>query len=83
MEKNMIDIKEIIKNLAIKRRVFHSEKDFQFELAQIIHDSFPSHEIRLERPFLGDSQSKQPIYPDIFVFRKKRLHTKFSIYFSF
>ena len=47
-QKNLTDI---LDGLAKKRPVFHSEADFQFELAWAIKQQFTSIDIRLERPY--------------------------------
>ena len=50
--------------LAQRRRVFHSEADFQHALAWQIHQSYPDCEIRLEFPIqVGESR----IYVDIWL----------------
>ena len=46
----MTDITELIKTLATKRPVFHSEADFQHALAWEVHQQLPSASIRLEFP---------------------------------
>jgi hypothetical protein len=49
-----LDLNNIMADLAKRRPVFHSEKDFQFELAWSIKEKFPSSEIRMERPYRDD-----------------------------
>lgn len=44
----MINFRDIMKNLAATRPVFHSEADFQFALAWEIQKSHPTAKIRLE-----------------------------------
>lgn len=52
----MLDIHRIMKSLATRRPVFHSESDFQFALAWQIHESIPNCEVRLEfKPFPDES----------------------------
>lgn len=43
-----IDI--LLEKLAVKRPIFHSEADFQHELAWLIHEEYPNAKIRLEIP---------------------------------
>lgn len=52
-----LDISEILKALARKRPIFHSEADFQHALAWQIHEMYPSLHLRLEYPF-GRSMRK-------------------------
>ena len=48
----MLDIHSIMRGLADKRPIFHSEADFQFALAWHIKESLPYCEVRLEwKPF--------------------------------
>jgi len=49
---NLEAIKDIMKKLAEKRPIFHSEADFQHELAIIIKDYFNNAKIRLEKPYI-------------------------------
>lgn len=49
MDKNTLD--NLLLNLSRHRPIFHSEADFQFSLATLIQKTFPTAEIRLERPF--------------------------------
>jgi len=46
----MIDIGEILANLAKKRPIFHSEADFQHAFAWEIHQKLPNALVRLELP---------------------------------
>ena len=56
------DLIDILKTLAVRRPVFHSEADFQHALAWIIHERHPNFEVRLEyRP----NKLKQKTYLDI------------------
>lgn len=53
----MIDIENILKQLAKKRPIFHSEADFQHALAWEIQNAFQDDvKIRLEKPFYIASQ---------------------------
>ena len=47
----MIDIENILKQLANKRPVFHSEADFQHALAWEIQTCYPKANIRIEKPY--------------------------------
>ncbi len=47
----MLDIHSIMKALASRRPVFHSEADFQHEFAILLRETLPDCQIRLERPF--------------------------------
>jgi hypothetical protein len=46
----MIDIKNILKDLAVRRPVFHSEADFKFALAWAIQEADGEAKVRLEYP---------------------------------
>lgn len=46
----MIDIFDLLSKLSRKRPIFHSEADFQHELAWLIHECYPNAKIRLELP---------------------------------
>ncbi|TWV83388.1 hypothetical protein [Moraxella sp. VT-16-12] len=48
----MIDIEKVLKELAKKRPVFHSEADFQHALAWEIRDKYQNFDIRLEQRLL-------------------------------
>lgn len=51
-----MDIQSVLNKLAIKRPIFHSEADFQHELAWLIHQEYPNAQIRLEIPSgIGDA----------------------------
>jgi len=55
---------EVLKTLAARRPIFHSEADFQHALAWIIHEQHPNFKVRLEyRP----SKLKQKTYVDIWL----------------
>jgi len=58
----MID--KCLKRLAKRRPIFHSEADFQFELATQIKHMHPKVRLRLEKPFLINSQN---VHLDIFL----------------
>lgn len=47
----MVDINEILKDLAKQRPLFHSEADFQHAFAWKIHEQLPNAAVRLELPF--------------------------------
>ena len=44
----MIEIPTLMRDLAIKRPLFHSEADFQHALAWLIHEKHPDYGVRLE-----------------------------------
>jgi hypothetical protein len=50
---NELDIRPIMEKLAERRPVFHSEADFQHELAWELRECIPDCEVRLERPIIG------------------------------
>lgn len=60
----MLEIREILSSLSLRRPVFHSEADFQHALAWEIHTVLPDARIRLEFPVAVDSSR---IYVDIWV----------------
>lgn len=60
----MLDIENILKQLAKKRPVFHSEADFQHALAWEIQTCYPNANIRIEKPYLIDGR---PFYIDLIV----------------
>jgi hypothetical protein len=64
LDTNIMDVEAILKNLATRRSIFHSEADFQHALAWDIHQSFPDASIRLELPVLRDSRS---LHVDIWI----------------
>lgn len=47
----MLDIHNLMADLALHRPIFHSEADFQHALAWQIHKAIPNCEIRLEMPY--------------------------------
>jgi hypothetical protein len=53
--------------LAERRPVFHSEKDFQFELAWEIHTHHPDWDIRIERPVDIQDGEGARIHHDIWI----------------
>jgi hypothetical protein len=60
----MIDIEEIMKDLAKHRPIFHSEADFQHAFAWEIHKRLPDSAIRLELPF---EDQGRPLHLDVWV----------------
>ena len=59
----MLDINNLMNDLAFDRPVFHSEADFQLALALCIHDAIPDGKVRLEyKPFPAE-----PMYLDIWL----------------
>ena len=60
----MIDLPELLAQLAVQRPVFHSEDDFKFALAWLIQQTYPNYSVRLEYkpPFLADR-----IYIDLWI----------------
>lgn len=60
MEKIVFNIDDLMQELSTKRLIFHSEADFQFELAWLIKEKHPNAEIRMERPYQGDTNSSCP-----------------------
>ena len=59
----MLDITNLMNDLACDRPVFHSEADFQHALAWCIHDAIPDGGVRLEfKPFPA-----KPMYLDIWL----------------
>jgi len=58
-----MELLPVIESLRQKRSLFHSEADFQFALAWEIQGSYPSAEIRLEYPPVGEPNK----YIDILV----------------
>ena len=44
----MLDMDGLMRSLAAKRKVFHSEADFQHALAWDIHEALPESQVRLE-----------------------------------
>lgn len=57
----MLDIPQLLSELAQQRPIFHSEADFQHALAWHLHTLFPEAKIRLEYPFYVEKW----IYVDI------------------
>jgi hypothetical protein len=53
----MLDVHAILKDLAQRRPIFHSEADFQHSLAWLIHEKLADAAIRLELPFELNKQS--------------------------
>jgi hypothetical protein len=50
----VIDLPSLLRSLAVRRPVFHSEADFQHEFAWEVRSQYPKISVRLERP-LDDS----------------------------
>ena len=71
---NAESLNEIIQKLSQSRPVFHSEADFQFSLASAIKDTYPTAEIRLERPFPRCTEAGRTIYLDILVILDGKLY---------
>ena len=61
----MLNITEIMKNLAKDRPIFHSEADFQHALAWHIHKKRKNCQVRLEYPFQGKGKNRK--YLDIWL----------------
>lgn len=59
-----IDIEKLLHRLSNTRPVFHSEADFQHELAWLLHNEFPKSNIRLEKPYAKENGKVE--YVDIF-----------------
>lgn len=64
-----MDIFKIIDDLKTNREIFHSEADFQHELAWHIRKFYPNSSIRLEKPFYLNER----IYVDIYVYNNSRI----------
>jgi hypothetical protein len=47
----LLDVQSIMRALASRRPVFHSEADFQHEFAILLREKLPDCQIRLEKPF--------------------------------
>ena len=61
----MLDIDDLMAKLSEKRRVFHSEADFQHAFAWQIREATPEYEIRLE--FNPVPEERRKIYLDIWI----------------
>ena len=61
----MLNITEIMKDLAKGRPIFHSEADFQHALAWEIHKERKNCQVRLEYPFQGKGKNRK--YLDIWL----------------
>ena len=48
--KDVLNLNLAMSELAKLRRIFHSEADFQFALAILLHEMWPELEVRLEIP---------------------------------
>jgi hypothetical protein len=53
-----MNIDTLLEKLAVKRPIFHSEADFQHELAWLIHEEYPNAKIRLETPIGDETATK-------------------------
>lgn len=62
----MLDVNELMKDLASRRPVFHSEADFQLALAWRMHEVAPDVPVRLEWPAVLPEQEKR-IYLDLWL----------------
>lgn len=66
-----MDIYNILKSLAARRPIFHSEHDFKFELAWEIKSIHENASIRLEYPYrslgIGNDRTRRDQYLDILV----------------
>lgn len=60
----MLDIHDVMAQLAVERPVFHSEADFQHALAWAIHRRLPDAAVRLELPH---ALPHRPIHLDLWV----------------
>ena len=65
----MIDLNDLMAQLSSKRKVFHSEADFQHALAWQIHEAMPDCEIRLE--FNPVPDAKRRVALDIWIPTKR------------
>jgi hypothetical protein len=63
----VIAIGEVLTSLAIRRRIFHSEADFQHAFAWEVHKQLPDASIRLEFPILI---GHRPLHLDVLVANK-------------
>ena len=54
-----VDIDSLMRELAQRRPVFHSEADFQFALSRQIEVEERDYEVRLERPFRSGRRSRR------------------------
>src|ERR1700676_109598 len=61
----ILDIPHVLETLAKRRRVFHSEADFQYALAWEIHEAQPDAAIRLELPVRASDG--RTVHVDLFV----------------
>lgn len=66
----MLDLENILKSLSSRRPIFHSEADFQHELAWEIHLADPTLNLRIELPFPGRSSGAI----DLLVFNEMHSH---------
>ncbi len=68
-------LEQVLRKLASRRPIFHSEADFQHALAWEIHEEAPGSEIRLEVPFRVDARTE---YVDLLV-RTPRARIAFEL----
>lgn len=66
-----MDIHQLMAELSVKRSIFHSEADFQHELAFLIHKQHPDLDLRLEYPIF-DEQTKKRMHIDILLRGEKQ-----------
>ncbi|SRR5258708_3610683 len=64
----IVELNQIIQNLANERPIFHSEADFQHALAWLIHEKYPSCRMRLE---VNPYTNGQRAYLDILFYINK------------
>ena len=64
----MLNIRELLMEMAESRKVFHSEADFQHSLAWRIHQTKPESQIRLEFPMPVEHRK---LYVDIWLPKEK------------
>ena len=60
----MLNIHALMKELAQKEPVFHSEADFKLELFRLMREKYPHAQVRLEYPFIVSSKN---IHLDIWI----------------
>ena len=84
-----MELHQILRSLSEKRRLFHSEADFQFALAWEVKSFHPACEIRLEIPVKTDQDEQKKridivvrdakkIFPIELKYLKKTLHGAFG-----
>ena len=70
-----LDVNGLLKDLAKKRPLFHNERDFQFEIAQLIKEKYDC-DIRLEYYYGNDTNAKR-CYIDLVA-----MHNNYKIAFE-